>query len=307
MGLLSGSYGSKGRAEESGNMLSFRKLQELQNKLVEAAESGYRGSIWARNYFHKSKSVECKVQTRSKVGKKEEPSLVANSSGSVLVTGGTIDNTCAGGKARSKEENYIQKNINNVNKHGEKLRIRTDTAQTQRSTNHNSSTTDLSDLNCRAERKSVGLLDTKKNPLFLRKRSDALEGITPVLSHTSSVSNSLMLSHYTSASSAFLNRTNSSSRINSTALRFFSNKSLAAKASTRDGRCSTTADMTEREANSKENALDGGKSIRIRRKEMEYPEESSAGLGKGVGLLKGKSEKRIMATKKFFERKKTVR
>ena len=65
--------------------------------------------------------------------------------------------------------------------------------------------------------------------------------------------------------------------------------------------------MMERETYSKENALDGGKSLRMRRKEMEYAEESSAGLSKGVGLLKGKSEKRIMATKKFFERKKTVR
>ena len=72
-------------------------------------------------------------------------------------------------------------------------------------------TTDLSEAHSRIERKSVRLLDTKKNPLFLRKRSDALEGLAPVLSHTNSVSSSLMLSHYTSASSAFLNRTSSSS------------------------------------------------------------------------------------------------
>ena len=128
LALLSTGYSSKGRTDESGSMLSFRRLQELQNKLVEAAESGYRGSIWARNYFHKSKSVECKVKTRSKVSKKEETSLAANCSGSVLGTGGTIDNSCPGAKMRSKEENYIQKNINNVNKHGEKLRLRTDTA-----------------------------------------------------------------------------------------------------------------------------------------------------------------------------------
>ena len=163
---------------------------------------------------------------------------------------------------------------------------------------------DMSDAQARADRKSIGLFDTKKNVLSMRKGSGNSETATACLSHVNSVNSSLMLNHYTSASSVFLNRTNSSSRINSTALRFFSNKTLVAKAGTREGRCSTMGD--ERETTSKENALDCGKGLRVRRKEMDLAEENLA-VRKGVGLLKGKSEKRIIATKKFFERKKTVR
>ena len=162
---------------------------------------------------------------------------------------------------------------------------------------------DMSDAHGRLDRKSMGLLDAKKNTLGVRKKSDTSESATPSLTHVNSVNSSLMLSHYTSASSVFLNRTNSSSRINSTALRFFSNKTLVAKAGTREGRCSTMGD----EVTAKENALEGGKNMRSRRKDLEFAEESSVAVRKGAGLLKGKSEKRIIATKKFFERKKTVR
>ena len=125
------------KGEGGRSMLSFKKLQELQNKLHEAAESGYRGSIWARNYFHQSKSVEAKVKGKCKP-KKDEPGLPANGSvPSGLVTAQPPD----GGYTGRPKENYIQKNINNVNKHGAMLRHRVaiDPAPTQRCANHQSS------------------------------------------------------------------------------------------------------------------------------------------------------------------------
>ena len=118
------------KGENGRSMLSFKKLQELQNKLHEAAESGYRGSIWARNYFHQSKSVESKVKAKCRP-RKEEQGLPAN---------GAIPNVPAGdaGYIGRAKENYIQKNINNVNKHGAMLRHRVaiDPAPTQRCGNH---------------------------------------------------------------------------------------------------------------------------------------------------------------------------